>query len=290
MKQIAIGNVTISNVVEIGPMEADHKYLLLGSTPEVLDRHKEWLTPHFMTPEHKLLMSIHTYIVKTKRHTILVDMCFGNNKQRGANAKATNMNTPYLDNLAKAGAPPDTVDYVLCTHLHNDHVGWNTKLVNGKWMPTFPKAKYLMSKKEYGYWKERKEGDFSYDSFVDSVLPVVESGQAMMVESDFVIEDEVRLESAAGHTPGQVSLKVNSKRREAVLCGDLMHHPAQIGEPDWNIPYDVDPPGTRQARRDFFKRYADTGVFILPAHFADPTVGQIVSKGHGWMWRPYFGD
>jgi glyoxylase-like metal-dependent hydrolase (beta-lactamase superfamily II) len=290
MKTLTIGNVSIGNVIEVGPLEVDHTYLLLGSTPEALVRHKEWLMPHFMTAAHKLLMSIHTYIVKTKRHTILVDMCFGNNKQRGPKSTATNMNTPYLENLARAGAPADTVDYVLCTHLHNDHVGWNTKLVNGKWVPTFPKAKYLMSKQEYGYWSGRKEGDFSYDSFVDSVLPVVQAGQAMMVDSDFAIEDEVRLESAAGHTPGQVSLKVNSKKREAVLCGDLMHHPAQIGEPDWNIPYDVDPPGTRQARRDFFKKYADSGAFILPAHFASPTVGRIVSKGNGWAWKAYFGD
>ncbi len=290
MKQITLGNVSISNVVELGPMEVDHKYLLLGSTPEALDRHKDWLMPHFLTPEYKLLMSIHTYVVKTKRHTILVDMCFGNNKQRGANARATNMNTPFLENLAKAGAPAEKVDYVLCTHLHNDHVGWNTKLQNGRWVPTFPNAKYLMSKKEYGYWSGRKEGDFSYDSFVESVLPVVEAGKATFVDSDYVIEDEVRLEPAAGHTPGQVALKVNSKKKEAVLCGDLMHHPAQIGEPDWNIPYDVDPAGTRQARRDFFKKYADTGAFVLPAHFADPTVGQIISKGNGWAWKAYFGD
>ena len=289
MKTLRLGNITISNVVEMGPLPTDHAYLLLGSTPAVLDKHAEWLQP-FVTPEHKLLMSIHTYIVKTKDKTILIDMCFGNHKTRAASPKLSNLNTPFLENLAKAGAPADKVDYVLCTHFHNDHVGWNTSLVNGKWVPTFPNAKYLMNKKEFEYWDTRKEGDFSHDSYVDSVLPVIKAGQAKFVESDFVIEDEVRLESCAGHTPGQVALKINSKQKSAILCGDLMHHPAQIGEPDWNIPYDVDVMGTRQARRDFFKKYADTDTLVLPAHFSDPTAGHIISKRSGWAWKPYMGS
>jgi len=288
MKNLAVGNISISRVVETEGPFLQPQQLLPDATAEVVESHKHWLAPHFLAPDGMFVMSIHTYVLQTKHHTILVDTCIGNDKERSLFPAWSRMQGPYLQTLEQsAGVKPEQVDYVLCTHLHVDHVGWNTRLVDGRWVPTFPKAKYLFARQEWEYWKGEYEAgrDAGDGAIADSVLPIVEAGKAVLVEGDHAIDDEVWLDPTPGHTPGHVCVHVKSGVKEAIMTGDMMHHPVQCAEPQWSSGFCADPAQSRQTRRAFLDRYADSGVTILAAHFASPTAGQIVPAGNTWRLK-----
>ena len=288
MKNLAVGNISISRVVETEGPFLQPQQLLPDSTAEVIESHKHWLAPHFLAPDGMFIMSIHTYVVRTKHHTILVDTCIGNDKERSLFPAWSRLQGPYLQNLEQlAGVKPEQVDYVLCTHLHVDHVGWNTRLVDSRWVPTFPNAKYLFARKEWEYWKGEYEAgrDAGDGAIADSVLPIVEAGKAVLVEGDHAIDDEVWLDPTPGHTPGHVCVHVKSGGKEAIMTGDMMHHPVQCAEPQWSSGFCTDPEQSRQTRRAFLDRYADSGVTILAAHFASPTAGHIVPAGNTWRLK-----
>ena len=207
MKHLALGDINISRVVEMEGPFMQPQQLLPEAKSEVIESHKHWLAPNFLAADGMFIMSIHTYVIRTKHHTILVDTCVGNDKERALFPGWSKMQGPYLQTLEQVGGvKPEQVDYVLCTHLHVDHVGWNTRLVNGKWVPTFPNAKYLFARKEWEFWKQESERDSSTGdgSIVDSVVPIVEAGKAVLVEGDHAIDDQVFLEPTPGHTPGHV--------------------------------------------------------------------------------------
>ena len=195
---------------------------------------------------------------------------------------------PYLADLAAAGVQPEEVDFVLCTHLHVDHVGWNTKLLNGRWVPTFPNAKYIFARKEYEFWEKRHvdgtEGPVP-NVYDDSVLPVMEAGQAVLVDMDHQIDDGLWFEPAPGHTAGNVVLNLQSQGENAVLSGDVMHHPIQLVCPEWSSRACEDRVQSAATRRALIERYADTDTLIAPAHFASPTMVYIISKGDAFAYQ-----
>ena len=242
-----IGEFQISRVVEgEGPL-FDAQTFLPDSTPDVIEANSDWLIPQYIDPDSgQLILAIQSYIVRTPRHTILVDTCVGNDKPRPMRPMWDMMNGPYLADLAVAGVRPEEVDFVLCTHLHVDHVGWNTRLVDGRWVPTFPNAKYIFAKKEYDFWETRhREGTQVpvpnvYD---DSVLPVMEAGQAVLVDMDHQIGDGMWFEPAPGHTDGNVVVNLQSNDASAVLSGDVMHHPLQLVRPESAAPSSGRPSG-----------------------------------------------
>ncbi len=278
MRPLQMGRLHVSRVVETeGPTSP--RFLFAQATPETLAPHRSWLAPHFYVPEtDRILMSIQTFIVRTPHHVILVDTCLGNDKPR-SNAAWNLRQGTYLADLERAGVRPQDVDYVLCTHLHVDHVGWNTRLEGGRWVPTFPKARYLFAKTEYEFWRDQREPDQAA-VFGDSVRPIMDAGLAELVEGEHAIEDGVRLEPTPGHTPGHCSVHLASGGREAVITGDMMHHPIQIAEPDWSSKFCVDPQQAARTRHAFCGRYADRDVLILGTHFAPPTALRIVgAKG-----------
>ena len=282
MNTVEIGRVRVENVVEwYGPTRPT--WLLPDASKEAVERHRDWLAPQFMDERGRFLMSIHAFIVKAPGLTVLVDTCVGNDKPRG-NPTWNMLRTDFLEKLAGAGCPPESVDFVLCTHLHVDHVGWNTRLDNGRWVPTFPRARYLFARREWEHWS-KADGDEYGSIIADSVRPVVDAGRADFVEGDHRISEELRLEPTPGHTPGHVSLRIESSGREAVITGDLMHHPVQCGEPDWQSNFDDDPALARATRRAFCARYADRDVAVLGTHFGAPTAGRIVTHGPAWRFR-----
>lgn len=282
MKPVEIGRVRVDNVVEwYGPTRPT--WLLPDASKEAVERHRDWLAPHFMDERGRLLMSIHCFIVRAPGLTVLVDTCVGNDKPR-RNENWNMLKTDFLEKLAAAGCPPESVDLVLCTHLHVDHIGWNTRLANGRWVPTFPRARYLFARKEWEHWS-KVDGDEYGPIIADSVRPVVEAGRADFVEGDHRLSEDLRLEPTPGHTPGHVSLHIQSGGREAVITGDLMHHPIQCGEPDWQSNFDDDPAMARSTRRAFCARYADRDVTILGTHFGAPTAGRIVTHGEAWRYQ-----
>jgi glyoxylase-like metal-dependent hydrolase (beta-lactamase superfamily II) len=254
--------------------------MLPGSSAAEVARHHGWLKPHFFDDAVGDLASrIQTYIVRTPEHTVLVDTGVGNDKSREDNALWHRRQGTYLDDLAAAGVVPEQVDVVVCTHLHVDHVGWNTRLVDGRWVPTFPEAAYLFVGDEWEYWRWEKD-----ECIRDSVQPVVEAGRARLVGSDHVIDRWLRFEPAPGHTPGHACLRLTTSAGQAVFTGDLMHRVVQVAEPQWSSRFCYDPRGAAATRTAFLERHADSGVLVLAAHFPHP--GYIVRRDGGFRFVP----
>ncbi len=276
MQPVSIGKISINRVEEM-IWTISPRFLFPDMTYDDLEPYRHWLVPHFCAEDLKLRLSIHTFVVRTPHHMILVDTCIGNDRQRDV-PLWTDMQTDYPNRLRSARVDPEEVDYVFCTHMHVDHVGWNTHLKDGKWVPTFPNAKYLFHQTEWEHWKASTE-DNQVQVMRDSVLPILDAGLAEMVSSDFAIEDGIRLEPTPGHTPGHCSVHLNSNGDDAVITGDMIHHPWQIVEPYRTSRACTNPEQAVQTRTEFVHQYADTATLILGTHFAPPTALHIVSQG-----------
>jgi glyoxylase-like metal-dependent hydrolase (beta-lactamase superfamily II) len=279
-----IGDVEVARIVEVNAHEDPISVLLPEAGPELLQRH-DWLFPRFATADGRMRISFQAFVMKSRDRRIMVDTCIGNDRQREFEIFC-NMQTTFLEDLAAVGCPAESINTVLCTHLHFDHVGWNTRLVNGRWVPTFPKARYLFGRREYEHWQELKRtgGYHDLQHFADSIEPVVEAGLVDLVESNHEITDEVWLEPTPGHTPGHVSVRISSKGNEAVITGDLMHHPVQLAEPDWHGNFDMDKAQAARTRRDFITRYENKKALVIGSHFCDPTAGYIVRDKRNWRF------
>jgi glyoxylase-like metal-dependent hydrolase (beta-lactamase superfamily II) len=280
-----VGDTTITKILEI--VYPEFSEVIPAATPEVVKKVK-WLFPHFVTPEGKLSLSIHSLIVDTPGAKLVVDTCIGNGRNRDPLSVMSNLSTSYLEDMIAAGYKPESINYVLCTHLHLDHVGWNTRLVNGKWVPTFPNASYLMDKKEialFGSIDENVKDDFwqvQRRVFADSVQPVFDAGLAKPIEGPAQVCEGVRLLPTPGHTPGHCSVVVESKGERALITGDFIHHPIQFHDPGLVSPFDVDNTAAVATRRRVFGEYADTPTLIIGTHFAGPTAGKLVRDGDGY--------
>jgi glyoxylase-like metal-dependent hydrolase (beta-lactamase superfamily II) len=280
-----IGDVTVTRVVEIEvpvPFSPDTTFFT-EATPEAL-RTMPWLFPHFVTQDGALKLSIHALLVEGPGGLrLVVDTCVGNDKPRNMTLQKP-WHRPFLQHMAEAGWPRESVNTVVCTHLHVDHVGWNTMLdAAGKWVPTFPNARYLIGRTEYEHWIKDDE-DEQKAILADSVTPIFDAGLAQMVEMDHRISNEVRLMPTTGHTPGHVSVVIESKGETAIITGDMMHHPAQIGHPEWSPSFDSDKDAARATRRALLKDWADRPVLIIGTHFAAPTAGRVQRDGDGYKF------
>jgi glyoxylase-like metal-dependent hydrolase (beta-lactamase superfamily II) len=283
MQTIRLGDVRISAVVErAGPTRAT--WLLPAATREGLEHHRPWLSPHFLDADGRLLQSIHAFLVETPELRAIVDTCVGNDKDRGGRPPFHMLHTSFLDDLSAAGCPPESVDVVLCTHLHVDHVGWNTRLRDGRWTPTFPRARHLFTAREWAHWSAADDDD-TRRIMADSVQPILDAGLAQLVDMDHRISSAMWLEPTAGHTPGHVSVRLRGGDAEAVITGDVVHHPVQMAELDWVTTFDSDVEHARKTRRAFCERYADTAVTVLGTHFHHPTAGRIVRHGDAFRFR-----
>ncbi len=284
MEPLALGRVCVSAIVErAGPTRPT--WLLPDAVPEAVERHRAWLAPHFLDDKGRFLQSIHAFVVRAPGFIALVDTCVGNDKDRGGRQPFHMMHTGFLDDLRAAGVPPESVDLVVCTHLHVDHVGWNTRLEGGRWVPTFPRARHLFGRREWEHWSAER-GEDTRRIMEDSVAPVLDAGLAELVEMDHRVSDELWLEPTPGHTPGHVSVRLRSEGADAVITGDLMHHPVQMAEPAWGSHFDSDVEQARKTRRAFCEHYADRPVLVLGTHFHHPTAGRIVRHGATWRFAP----
>jgi glyoxylase-like metal-dependent hydrolase (beta-lactamase superfamily II) len=278
-----VGDLTIHRAIEQETSFFPAHELFPELTPELLGENRAWLRQaRALDEDDVLILCFQSYIVRTPHHTILIDSCIGNDKQRPARPK-WHMKTDdtYMRALTAAGIAPADIDYVMCTHLHVDHVGWNTKLENGRWVPTFPKARYVFGKSEYDYWSEQNTKD-EVPPFADSVLPVVEADKADIVGNDFAIGDHLRIVPTPGHTPGHVAFAFGKGKDSAVFSGDLMHTPLQTRYPELSPKFDVDRAQAAVTRRNFLERYCDADTLCCTAHFPSPSVGKIRRKGNAF--------
>jgi glyoxylase-like metal-dependent hydrolase (beta-lactamase superfamily II) len=277
------GDLAIHRIIEQETTFLPAQDLFPTLAPDRLAENRQWLKQAgALDAEDVLILCFQSYIVKTPHHTILIDSCIGNDKPRPLRPK-WNMKTDdtYMRALAHAGVSVDEIDFVMCTHLHVDHVGWNTRLDGGRWVPTFPNARYIFAKAEFDYWTEQN-AKTEVPPYVDSVLPVVEAKRADIVGNDYGIGDHVRILPTPGHTPGHVAFVFGRGRDDAVFSGDLMHSPLQARYPELSPKFDVDQAQAAVTRRNFLERYCDTDTLCCTAHFPSPSAGKIRRLGNAF--------
>jgi len=280
---IRVGDILIDRVLEmqipfLSPTDA------FPHTPvaEAIEKHRHWLEPSALCPETgKLIIAIQTWIIRTPQHLILVDTCLGCDKTNHYFKDwHQRSDTRWYQALLAKGIDPAGVDYVFCTHLHGDHCGWNTRLIDGRWVPTFPNAKYIIAKAEVDHVASENT-----PAWQESVLPCIETGQVMAVDTAYTLNDQVWLEPALGHTPGHVSVNLQSKEQRAVLCGDLIHSPLQCLYPHWEYWIDFNPQQAVQTRKQFLETHSETNNLILTAHFPSPSMGFVEAQEDAFRFR-----
>jgi glyoxylase-like metal-dependent hydrolase (beta-lactamase superfamily II) len=274
-----VGRVKITRIVEMDlPVAATA--VIPDATPEEL-RKSPWLYPHFVGEDDNFKLSVHALLLEAPGLKLIVDTCIGNDRPREITGDEP-LATPFLRHLEEAGWTRDRVDAVVCTHLHVDHVGWNTMLDNGAWVPTFPKARYFIGRREFEFWKAHDDAE-QQAMMGDSIDPIVNAGLVQLVEPDHVISPEIRLTPSVGHTPGHVSVIVESDGERAVITGDMLHHPSQFVHPDWMFG-DNDPAAGRLTRWRLFGEWADQPILVIGTHFPDPTAGKVVRDGEAFRF------
>src|ERR1700730_6036317 len=272
-----IGEGTVSKIVEL-EATGGSRFILPQATYEAV-LPIAWLRPDFADERGRLKMSIHALVVVTPSRRIVVDTCLGNDKENRRMPSWNKLQTSFLADLAAAGYPRETIDTLVCTHLHVDHVGWNTMRVDGRWVPTFPNARYLMGRIEYGHWTQQHERADVAATLADSVAPVGDAGLVDLVETDHRICDEISLVPTLGHTPGHVSVRIASGGEEALITGDFMHHPCQIAHPEWSSTADTNPVQAGLTREHMLTHFAGAPILVIGTHFAGRTAGHIVRDG-----------
>jgi len=282
-----VGHVTITRMVEIGPVAIPPESLFPSAHGDLV-RSTDWLAPHFATETGEIMLNFQCFLVDTGSKKILVDTCVGEQKHLAVEI-LNGLTTGFLNTLAQAGAGPDDIDIVLCTHLHFDHVGWNTRLVDGVWTPTFPNSRYLFSRDEltFSNTHDVEPGDLSV---VESIEPVIRAGLVDLVELDHRLCDEVRLEPTPGHTPGHVSVWVESEGARALISGDAVHHPLQLAHPEIASSYCADPAQSGATRRRLFDQLTGQAVLFIGTHFTEPTAGLVQEAGETWRLAPVWSE
>ena len=276
-----IGTVKITRVIEM-ETTGGSRFILPDATRDAC-KPIGWMQPHFMDELGNLIMSVHALIVDTGKYRIVVDTCIGNDKERNI-PTWSHLQTDFLKQLTAAGYPRESIDYVLCTHLHVDHVGWNTMLVDGEWLPTFPNARYLIGETEWRYWDANEDESQYGPVLADSVRPVVDAGLVDLVATDHQLCTEVSLQSTPGHTPGHVSIKIESAGQSALITGDCIHHPVQMTRTDWCSSADYDQSQGRWTRENLLAELVDQDTLVIGTHFATPTAGHVKALPDGGYW------
>lgn len=289
---ISVGEAVIVDVEESVQPSFVPQQLLPECTPDVLAEHMHWMDPvHYDRDTGKFRTSVRSYLVKTSRHTILIDCCGGNHKNRPYFPRFHQRDHDWLERLAAAGVTPDQVDYVMCTHLHADHVGWNTVLRDGRWKPTFPNAKYIAHRAELDRWNPKHasyrfspHNEFTWE---DSILPVIEAGQSVAVDDGYELDEMLTVEPAPGHTLAHVAIRLESNGKEALFSGDVMHVPLQVHYPRWGTSLDDDPALGIRSRLHLLEAAAENRTLLLPTHFI-PSSGCFIRRsqeGFAFEWN-----
>jgi glyoxylase-like metal-dependent hydrolase (beta-lactamase superfamily II) len=272
---LRLGDVEVTRVEDYHGPGLPSRGMFPAFQPHMWQEQQDWLVPHFYDPAtDRIRTSIHSWLVKTPRHKILVDACIGNGKCRPDDPRFHMRNEPWLERLLAAGAHPEEIDFVMCTHFHADHVGWNTRLLDGRWVPTFPNARYLFKRAEFDRWDDRRPDHVPRESqrfvFADSVLPVVESGQAVMIDDGYTLDERLTVEPAPGHTAGNAVIRLRTAGDRALFSGDVLHHPVQLPYPELCSSFDDDQATALATRLRLLEGAASDGTLLLPTHFAAP--------------------
>jgi glyoxylase-like metal-dependent hydrolase (beta-lactamase superfamily II) len=283
-----LGPATMHRIVDVDPFALPLGFLFPGADLAMIRRAEPILAPHHVDyAQGRILLVIQSLLLRTPTLNILIDTCVGEHKPRPRRPEWHQRSASgFLERLAGAGVMPEQVDIVLCTHLHADHVGWNSRLSNGRWVPTFPKARYLIGRGELAYWQAREAaepGKHNHGSYTDSVLPIFEAGQCDIVDDGFDLTRGMTLLPLPGHSPGQMSLCLDcGAGKHAYFCGDAIHSPAQVFQPEWASAFCSDREMAIRQRRILLDRAADTDALIVPAHLRKAHGMRIERRGGGY--------
>ncbi|HEX4368447.1 MAG TPA: MBL fold metallo-hydrolase [Rhodopila sp.] len=278
-----IGDTIVHRIIEMECGFTPALEFLPGLTPERLDESRPWMkSPLALDANDNLVLCFQAYIIRTGKHVILVDSCVGNDKDRPARPlwhKKTD--SVFMDGLKEVGLSVNDIDFVLCTHLHVDHVGWNTRLENGRWVPTFPKAKYLFSKIELDFWLAEND-KARVEPIADSVIPIVEAKRHQLVTSDYGLNDLVSLIPSPGHTIDHYAVTLGKGGKDAIFTGDFIHTPLQAKWPDLSMRIDYDGKQSSATRWKLLESLCDTNTQCCFAHFPSPSRGYVKRWGDGF--------
>jgi glyoxylase-like metal-dependent hydrolase (beta-lactamase superfamily II) len=285
-KPLALNEISIYPVIEQQKPFFGVREFFPTLTDELLDENRSWLQPEFIDGEDRLVLCIQSFVIKAPRYNILIDACVGNHKPRPTRPFWNMLNSDRFEKgLAAAGVAVNDIDYVMCTHLHADHVGWNTRLENGRWAPTFPRATYIMADRELTYWTQReKDNPHSVPWITDSVLPIVEAKRTKIVKSDFAFDDTVRLIPTPGHTVDHFSVLVGRAGSDAFITGDMIHSPLQARYPELGMMADYDSPQAGRTRRQIFDRFCGEPTMMCATHFPAPSIGRLQRWDGGYRF------
>jgi glyoxylase-like metal-dependent hydrolase (beta-lactamase superfamily II) len=291
MNSFDLAGISVHRVEEFTDATCDALTFFPDLTVDLVNKHAAWLVPQFYEASNNTIRLVfQTWVLKTKHHTILIDTCNGNHKPRPYFPAADQLNTPYLERMKAAGCAPEDVDFVMCTHMHIDHVGWNTRLESGRWVPTFPKAKYLFAQAEYDQYLPENYVDgkppMFADVFEDSVLPVIQAGQAQLVDGRYELNDAITIDPAPGHTPGHYIVRAGAPGEIGLFVGDAIHNPIQIAEPQISTAFCSDKALAAETRRRILEEAAEHGHLLVPTHFDPPYIGHVKRNGSGFRFLP----
>jgi glyoxylase-like metal-dependent hydrolase (beta-lactamase superfamily II) len=274
---LTVGSIKITPIYEVDAGEVIQEIIPKATSENNLDI--DWLQPYYADKRGNLKAQVQSFVVEAEGKRIMIDTCVGNGRKRPGWPAWNNLQTNFLENLQTAGYKPEQMDMVICTHLHYDHVGWNTIRAGDKWLPTFPNARYLIVGDEYNYWvtKPKDEMQDDLNGIDDSVMPVVEADLVDFVTSDHQAIRGVSLIPTPGHSPHHVSVLIQSEGQSAVITGDVLHHPCQIAHPEW-MSYDTNETQALASRLEFLERFANTKTLVIGTHFSSPSAGKIVKK------------
>jgi len=288
----SVGKATITRIEETYLPCYPLRDIFPDFTDAHLAEHESWLAPHHYEAETgRIKLAVHSWLLQVGGKKILIDSCCGNNKVKPGRPFWNMLNVDYLERLARAGARPEEIDLVMCTHLHHDHVGWNTRQKDGKWVPTFSNARYVFSKPDVDYFSkidaDPKEGPAELGTFRECVIPILEHGRADLVEcGPYRLNDFIEIDSAPGHAPGHVFFKLESDGARAAFIGDVWHHLLQVYYPDWNFPKNSDAALARVSRRKVLDYCATSGALVFPGHVGAPFAGRVEVAPNGY--KPNF--
>ena len=282
MTMLQLGDITIQRIVEQEIPVYHPADFFAEATAEAVAPYRTWLEPKALCPHTGLMiMPVQSYLVRTRHHCILIDTCVGCNKTYADPPEwHQRSNEVWLSNLLAAAVTPEDIDYVFCTHLHSDHCGWNTRLLDGRWIPTFPNAKYVFARDEYQAMEEE-----NHQIFIDNVRPIMEAKQAVLVDLDYALDDQIWLESTPGHSAGHVAVHLKSGRHHAVMCGDLIHTPLQLAEPGWTPTFEFDMALSTYTRKTFLNMHCESDTLVLTAHFPSPSIGHVIRRGTAYDFK-----
>ncbi len=285
MSIVKIGDVAVQAVVELESPFMPIREMLPDLSAEVLEANRSWIPRDLLDDANVVHLVFQSFIVRTPRHTIPIDSCIGNDKHNRRPLFHMRRGEAYMTALKAAGLTPDEIDFVMCTHLHADHVGWNTRLEAGRWVPTFPKAKYIFGREEFDHWTA-VSGQNPVSIYTESVLPIVEAGRAQLVDHDFRLDDVVRLHPTPGHTPGHAAVIFGSGYGDVAFTGDLLHTPLQLGYPELSAAFDHDRNRAAQSRRALLEAVSDGPTICCFGHFPMAANGRVTRWGDGFRCEP----